>query len=296
MHTTVLYHANCPDGYAAMFACWQHFKDEAQYLPVFYGQPCPEIPKDHTVYIVDFSYDYDTLWQLHMAHEHLVLLDHHKSAQEDLQLLQTQIAGLYEPGEFDICFDLTESGASLTWKYLHFGADPACSPDPHGLEYTMPTFFKYVRDRDLWQFALPDSKPISLAYWMIDKDPLSIEQFAQTLDEGEGYHRIVTEGTAMQRYADSLVKEQAARALRMTLAGYEVPVVNTTTLFSEVGDYLCQQNPDDPFVAYYFDRNDQRQWGLRSRFGFDCSIIAKQFGGGGHPGAAGFVTEKGWLP
>jgi nanoRNase/pAp phosphatase (c-di-AMP/oligoRNAs hydrolase) len=131
---------------------------------------------------------------------------------------------------------------------------------------------------------------------MIDKDPLSIELFAQSLDEGQGYHRIVTEGTAMQRYADSLVREQAGRAIPMTLAGYEVPVVNTTTLFSEVGDYLCQKHPAAPFVAYYFDRHDQRQWGLRSRGGFDCSVVAQTFGGGGHPGAAGFVTAKGWLP
>ena len=100
----------------------------------------------------------------------------------------------------------------------------------------------------------------------------------------------------MQRYADSLVQEQASRALDMTLAGYTVPVVNTTTLFSEVGDYLCRQRPEIPFAAYYFDRQDKRQWGLRSRGACDCSVVAKQFGGGGHPGAAGFVTEKGWLP
>ena len=25
MHTTVLFHQNCPDGFAAAFACWQCF-------------------------------------------------------------------------------------------------------------------------------------------------------------------------------------------------------------------------------------------------------------------------------
>lgn len=294
MHTTVLFHANCPDGYAAMFACWQQFKDEAQYLPVFYGQPVPTIPEDHTVYIVDFSYPEAALKALlfqrigqHRRDKPIVIvLDHHASAQQDLTSLQRQEL----PGLF-IHFDMEECGASLTWKYFH-GFDSVEKPDFKPL----PTFFQYVRDRDLWQWKLPDSKPISLAYWMIDKDPLSIEQFAQDLDEAKGYHRIVTQGAAMQLYADSLVREQAGRALRMTLAGHEVPVVNTTTLFSEVGDYLCTQHPDVPFVAYYFDRDDKRQWGLRSRGGFDCSVVAKQYGGGGHPGAAGFITEKGWLP
>lgn len=295
MHTTVLYHANCPDGYAAMFACWQQFKDEAQYLPVFYGQPPPPIPDNHNIYIVDFSYPEDTLKALlatriggRKRDEYVVVvLDHHISAQRDLDsLVMQQLPGLY------ICFDLAESGASLAWK--HFKNPRLYDPDT--LEEGMPTFYKYVRDRDLWRWALPDSKPISLAYWMIEKDPLSIEQFAQDLDEAKGYHRIVTQGTAMQLYADSLVREQGGRAIIMTLAGHQVPVVNTTTLFSEVGDYLCTKYPDAPFAAYYFDRHDQRQWGLRSRGSFDCSVVAKQYGGGGHPGAAGFVTVKGWLP
>ena len=53
--------------------------------------------------------------------------------------------------------------------------------------------------------------------------------------------------------------------------------------------------PDAPFAGYYFDRlaDGKRQWGLRSRlsslFDFDVSAVAMQMGGGGHPGAAGWV-------
>lgn len=298
MHTTVLYHGNCPDGHAAAFACWQQFGNEAQYLPVFYGQPVPEIPAEHTVYIVDFSYSERELKALlfqrigHRTRQQpiVIVLDHHASAQRDLSSLQQQEL----PGLF-IHFDLEECGASLVWKYFN-GFDSIEKPDFKPL----PTFFQYVRDRDLWQWKLPDSKAISLAYWVIDKDMLSIEQFAQDLDEAKACHRIITQGTAMQRYADALVKEQAARAVYGNIGGYPVPIVNATTLFSEVGDYLCQHGtslvPEPPlFVAYYFDRTDgKRQWGLRSRVDFDCSVVAKQYGGGGHPGAAGFVTGQDW--
>lgn len=304
--TTVLYHANCPDGYAAMFACWQRLKDAAQYLPVFYGQPLPyeQIPGDHDVYIVDFSYPSADLVALQqgrpLSHDrpdperHIVVLDHHASAQRDLQALVQQ-----RRERMHILFDLEESGATLTWKYFATRGDvpdPTHQPDVWAaVEHQMPTFFKYVRDRDLWRWQLPDSKPISVAYWMIDKDPLSIAQFAQDLEEADGYHRIVTEGTAMQRYADALVKEQAGRATHHVIGGHNVPLVNATTLFSEVGDYLCRMYAEAPFAAYYFDRKDgKRQWGLRSRGGFDCSLVAKAYGGGGHPGAAGFVTEQTW--
>ena len=38
----------------------------------------------------------------------------------------------------------------------------------------------------------------------------------------------------------------------------------------------------------------QRQWGLRGRGKVDLSIVAKQYGGGGHHDAAGFVTAQDW--
>ncbi len=295
MHTTVLFHKNCPDGYASAFACWQVFGDDAQYLPVVYGEPCPEIPRDHTVYIVDFSYPAATLQALLAARLNLgksrepyvTVLDHHVSAQRDLEsLVRQEIRGL------DVRFDLQESGASLTWKHLHGyrslseeGAEPG----------EMPLFFAYVRDRDLWQWTLPDSKAVSLAYWACDKDFLSIEQFAQDMDEAEGMHRIITEGNAMQRYADALVQEQAARAIWGEIAGYQVPIVNATTLFSEVGDYLCTTRPEIPFCAYFFFRDDKVQWGLRGHGKVDLSEVARQYNGGGHFSAAGFVTERGVL-
>jgi hypothetical protein len=69
-----------------------------------------------------------------------------------------------------------------------------------------------------------------------------------------------------------------------------VPVANATVFFSEVGERLLEMYPEAPFSAYYQDRQDgKRQWGLRSRPGFDCSEVAAAFGGGGHKQAAGFV-------
>jgi len=73
-----------------------------------------------------------------------------------------------------------------------------------------------------------------------------------------------------------------------------VPVVNATLFFSEVGEEVCQRYPDALSAAHYLDWPDRRQWGLRSRSGFDCSEVAQRYGGGGHPGAAGFTTDRTW--
>lgn len=70
-------------------------------------------------------------------------------------------------------------------------------------------------------------------------------------------------------------------------------MVNATACFSETGEALCIAYPDAPFGAYYMDRGDGiRQWGARSRNGFDVSAVAKQLGGGGHPGAAGWTEQQ----
>ena len=163
----------------------------------------------------------------------------------------------------------------------------------------MPSFFHYVRDRDNWQWRLPNSRAISLAYWAIDKDFPSIAAFAQALDDADGVHRIVTEGEAMQRYANRLTVEQALRWRPGFIGGHSCLIVNATCLFSEVGDWLCHEFSQKPpgilFVAYYFDRDDgKRQWGLRGHGTIDLSIVAKGYGGGGHHDAAGFVTSQDW--
>lgn len=292
---TVLYHANCPDGHASAFACWQQFGNDATYIPVFYSQEPPSIPDDHNIYIVDFSYDEATLKRLLAARigrrgrgeAVLTILDHHASASRALASLIVQAL----PG-MDIHFDMDECGATLTWKWFHRHADD----DAERLEQALPPFFRYVRDRDLWQWKLPDSKPISLAYWALDKsDFLHIEQFAQDLDDAEGCHRIVMQGQAMEAYAAALVKEQAARCFWGEIGGYYVPIVNATTLFSEVGDYLCTAFPAAAFCAYFMVRKDgQWQWGLRGHGKIDLSVVAEQYGGGGHPNASGFVHPPGF--
>jgi len=45
-------------------------------------------------------------------------------------------------------------------------------------------------------------------------------------------------------------------------------------------------------ATYYQDSNMQIHFSLRSIGDYDVSKIAKQFGGGGHRNAAGYVIDK----
>lgn len=262
-YTHVLYHANCPDGFGAAFFAWLKLGDSTQYIPVNYNQDPPELPGNAEVLIVDFSYPREILLALKDKVKSLFVLDHHKTAQEALQGLDF------------VQFDMERSGAMLSWN--HFNPGQECE------------LAKYLQDRDLWQWKLWCSKEINAALWSYPKDfeVWNNRVHLLTMDV------LQEEGSAILRYKNTEIQVQADRAFLGTLCGHTVPIVNTTTEFSEVGEELCKRNPDLPFAAYYFDRADgKRQWGMRSRFGFDVSEVAKHFGGGGHKAAAGFTTER----
>ena len=102
----VLYHKNCMDGKGAAYAAWKKFGESAKYIEVNYGEPVPEMTDASEIYILDFSYPKDVLYKMAETAK-VVVLDHHKTAQADL-----------EGVEF-AKFDMTKSGAVLAWEYFH---------------------------------------------------------------------------------------------------------------------------------------------------------------------------------
>lgn len=255
----VLYHANCYDGFGAAYAAFQKFGFEAEYWAVKYGDNPPDFPSNAEVYICDFSYPRKVLLDLKSKVSSLHVFDHHKTAEVDLNGL-------------DFCvFDMKKSGAVITWEQLN-------------PEVGIPILLKYVQDRDLWKFELPKSREVSAA---LRSYPMEFDVWDKLVT-----NNLADEGTAILKFTQQMVSIMADNAWEKEICGYRVPVTNATVFFSEVGEELCKRNPKSPFSAYYLDRKDgKRQWGLRSNSGFDCSQVAKAMGGGGHPGAAGYVEE-----
>jgi len=279
----VLYHANCYDGFGAAWAAWARLGESADYLPVLYGNPPPDLLECEVLYILDFSYEPGELADLIEKVPHITLLDHHKTAQAtlagighsvDLENLKNPQPGLF------VQFDMKESGASLAYDY--FFNNPT-----HNMIHR-PAMINYLKDRDLWVFALAKSQEINVA---VRSYPFDFKVWNRDLMAPESHMRLMAEGTTILKHQQQMVSEMCKQAQRLSVGGYIAPVVNATVYFSEVGDLLCQQFPDAPFAAYYLDRADgKRQWGLRSRGEFDVSEVAKLYGGGGHKNAAGFTT------
>ena len=259
----VLYHGSCDDGFGAAWCAWKHFGDEATYTPVKYGDPVPDMPLGAVVYILDFSYPRDDLERLAERCK-VVVLDHHKTSQEDL-------AGL----PFAI-FDMERSGAGMAWDYFR---------GPAG----RPPLIAAIEDRDLWRFALPGTKRISsgLRSYPMDFDLWDRLMYATG--------NLEQEGEAIERYIQRLCENLAEDAHIEEWPEGPVFVVNAPgQLTSELADYLLDTTlryhygNQVLFVAAYKDMADRRLWSLRSRGDFDVGEVAKARGGGGHKNAAGF--------
>lgn len=259
----VLYHSNCYDGFGAAYAMWKHLGKDAQYIACSYGKPPPEMPDASTIFIVDFSFKRDVLLQL-AEKAKVIVYDHHKTAQEDL-------AGLEHPN-LKIVFDMTRSGALITWQET-FPGEP------------VPLLIQHISDRDLWEFKLDGSHEVHKA---LVATPFDFDVW-DNLDVED----LKDAGHIMGQLHDQLVEKTCKSAFLRKIGGHLVYVVNTSFAWSEVGDFLLKDGAGGgPFVASFTVFEDEIMWSLRSRGEFDVSEIAKKYGGGGHKNAAGFKSPR----
>jgi len=261
--------SGCYDGFASAWAARKHFgyKADVEYLPVAYGHPVPTIPAGSVVYILDFSYSREVMLELAETHKKVVCLDHHVTAQEALK-------GLEHPN-LEVVFDMARSGALITWDYFN--------PDKRP-----PHLIAAVSDRDLWKFEILGSKEIHTYLQSYPFDFCKWDEICESLEQDVGRKAAIESGIAIVRFRDSQVKQTCDQAELCEIAGYEVPVVNATGFWSEVGHELLARYPDNKFaVSWYRAGDGQVKLSFRSRKDFDCSAVAKVFGGGGHAQAAG---------
>lgn len=257
MKPLVIFHKNCQDGFCSAWLAKKALKD-AEFLPAQYGDKPPEV-NGRGVYILDFSYKRDVLLDMQNKVAYIYVLDHHKTAKEDL-------------ADLDFCtFDMNKSGAGLTYDFFRLYLQPHWIID-------------YVQDRDLWKWKLPHSQEVNA---FVSSLPFDFEVWDNlpSLDEA------IFQGKAIRRYMERLVDNLFAFSREVVFDGYKVLAANSSTLNSEVGNCLAKGRP---FGIVWFQRQDsQFVYSLRSTpDGIDVSELAKSHGGGGHKNAAGFISNE----
>jgi len=259
----VIYHALCIDGFTSAWAAWLNpLWRDAEFVPASHGQPPPDVT-DCMVVVADFSYPREVMEAMNKSAAGLSVFDHHKTAQAALDGLPFAL------------FDMERSGAGIVWDALHPGKD-------------RPWLVSYVEDRDLWRWALPQSKEVNAWLGACKRDSFDDwDRLAATPLE-----KVVEKGEAVLAYIERYVSEMSEQA-RIEVAGERVPMVNAPYIcISELVGRLAEKAP---FAVGWFQRSDGLYaYSLRSRGpgGVDVSEIAKRYGGGGHRNSAGFTLPE----
>jgi oligoribonuclease NrnB/cAMP/cGMP phosphodiesterase (DHH superfamily) len=264
----VIYHGNCADGFSAAWCFWRKYGDDCEYMAGVYQQDPPDVT-GRDVYLVDFSYKLAVVLRMLEQASHIVLIDHHKTAIEDLASIESE--------KFSAITDLNRSGATLAWDFL-FPHEPR------------PLLLGHVEDRDLWRFKLPGTREIQACVFSYE---YTFEQWDRLMAADQpGLLQMTVAGAAIERKHHKDIAELVGVCKRrIVIGGHDVPVASLPyTLTSDAGHLMAQ---GEPFAACYWDTETARVFSLRSSDeGLDVSEIAKQYGGGGHVRAAGFSVPR----
>lgn len=230
-----------------------------EYIPASHGDVPPDVA-GRDVVIVDFSYKRPVMEEMAMKAASLLVLDHHKSAQDDLLGLDFAV------------FDMNRSGAGMAWDWFH-------------PQQQRPALVDMVEDGDLWRHALPDTREFQLRLTMEPMDFSAWDRIAGMSErELQGF---VLEGALLKRSFDKDVRGLLDDRYIVTLAGETGLAVNAHSAHaSELGNYLA--NMSGTFGMVWRQVGDRLKVSLRSCGDYDVTILADKFGGGGHRNAAAF--------
>lgn len=307
---TFVYHGDCHDGFGARMAMETHPLQvmisgtavtlSVQYIAGKHGQ-LPDLyfmAKRHVI-MADFSYPRGVLESIASVALSVAILDHHKTARDDLDGLAplpdtfeewiSRVSSQYSesrgdnPAPMAALFDMGRSGAAIAWQWFH--------PDRK-----LPRLIEYVQDRDLWKFELLHSKAIH-AY--VSSFRLEVESWKTLIDELEsvtGLNMAFVIGSILLRKKDIDIESCLKNGVQwMSIGGLTVPVANLPSFLASDGCARIIQKTGSSVAASYTDVPGAREFSIRSDGSVDVSAIAKSYGGGGHPAASGFKMFPGWM-
>lgn len=291
MSTLIIHHHDL-DGYIAGDIARLHYPD-AQTLKLNYDIP-GDIPGEErlqsydTVIVADYTLPPQTMLWL-KAHRHLVWIDHHFSAIQTADKMgYNDVDGLRcQPGEL-IC------GAELAWKFFE--------------KTPLPRFLRLTGDQDTYRNsrkpefqseALPFLYATQLVFERLDPANFHAPDFllptAESYQNDAWCDELILQGRLIQRYNQlhygALRKENA---FVRTIWGLRIYCFNCpghgSTAINEGFDpakhdamLLFSYNGSGWHYGIYTDAIAKPQ--------INVALIARQYGGGGHPSAAGFSTS-----
>jgi oligoribonuclease NrnB/cAMP/cGMP phosphodiesterase (DHH superfamily) len=271
----IIYHAKCMDGLGAAWVAKQRMPTAEMYAAA-YGSAPPDVT-DAEVFILDFSYPRDVLLAMSVTARRVTVIDHHATSEELLKGLPNTV------------FDKTKSGAVLTWHYFN------------GTANKPPALLAYIQDRDLWQWALPDSRAVNeyLRHSVDLAEPVErqlavLDSVHRELAKVEFGNAVVQQGTLLlsikERRVCSAVSSYFWLTFNLGDSNIKLPCTFAESdIVSEVGQALALH-------SFYKTGCVILPMSTRGTYGLSfrslptvdlAKVLAESYGGGGHAQAAG---------
>lgn len=274
----------CAGAIVAHFTKHKHPDD---YFEVDYKNPLPvqSVDKCEVVFIVDYSFTEQTINQLeyliNKLHCQIIWIDHHESS---VRLQNTPqyswLKDIKGKRDTNVC------GAALTYKWFK------------GKNSELPKFLQYVNDYDCWIYKFGDTTN----WFKLGMDILpykALDGVWEQLLENNNHSKNVLDkildfGATIKDYIDIDNRTYLDNyGYESEIAGLSCLVINKRTNSWVFGDKINNY----PIVMVWVFDGEKYQYSIYSNDdSVNCSEIAERYGGGGHKGAAGFISDRMMFP
>ena len=302
MKFTIFAHSHCTDGLVAAsimkYSLQMQHNIEPEVIFVSYGKEKEALEKanidsDTTVYCVDFAFNRELTLELCKLAAKVIVLDHHKTANENLHDLKTHY-------NFNFIYDVEKSGASIVRDYCKQHLN-LYSHIKLNQEEILNKVVNMVEDRDLWLFKLPMTKEFAeyiFAYMQPnDIDKMSIILFKYNFDN---LKEICQMGSTIMEYKNNIIEKKLKSYVPVYfhVDNTKLIIINETQpdLVSQLGNELCKKY-NVPVCLYNISGSESSNelsvsLSFRSMDHLEpVDSIARLFSGGGHKNSAGGVCS-----
>ena len=321
LSVNVIYHYPCYDG---LFSClplhlyYQHFPStEVHYYPYRTNKPFTQtLHPASIVYLLDCIGTKDMLEELIQTARKIVVLDHHYQVREivaswslgDDSLINDKVDFSYVRS--DIC------AAKIAWSYFTTLNNAPLLPDRDDLT-AVQRVIDYVEDRDLYHNSLPDTRKVSCGLrdlYLSHRLPnLDLRTGTTMLDRATKVtvRLAIQQGAGLTGHRTKEITEELYKPMWKVAIGGDPSMVclgiatQKKHLRSEIGTHLAELSEKVFHIGVgitIISEGDPHifRLSLRSICEVNVAEIAIEYGGGGHPGAAGMTinTEdfrRNWL-
>ncbi|MFO8037396.1 MAG: hypothetical protein R6U57_12300 [Anaerolineales bacterium] len=270
--TFCIYH-NDLDGRASAAIVNRKLDNEITFYGMSYGDQTPwsEIEEAERVIIVDFSLPKEDMNKIHEEKE-LIWIDHHKSALDEFG---------HHALAWEGARDTTEAACVLTWRYFY-------------PQQEVPQAIVLIGDRDIWRWEEKDTGPFNEGLHRRDTHPENKALWQPLLENDRDLIKdIIQEG--------ELLLESRLEDIKRDVRSYGYPVIfedcRTLAINQRGNGDLGARIRELGYEVGYCYIDNLIEGELRTFVSLysdkvDVSQIARKFGGGGHPGAAGFHFKR----